>query len=182
MTPSNVSRRTALKHPLVLCLMLAAAALAPVLIGIATLTVLFGSRSHAVVKVAVDPTEVEFFESLEQMGNDGPVLELPVPTGLYSIQASPQQILLSAYHRRRISTCYASYAGSDRARIEALADQLPDAPAVRALHTLGFTTVVLREPGEYWSSRFQRRLELRPNGGVSLLLERDGLAAYALQP
>ena len=30
MTPSNVSRRTALKHPIALCLMLAAAALAPV--------------------------------------------------------------------------------------------------------------------------------------------------------
>ena len=154
------------------------------LIGIASVTVLFtGSmRERTISKVAVDPAEVSFFESLEQMGNEGPVLELPLPAGLSYAMGAPQQILLSAYHKRRISTCFGSYKTPYLKELKRLVARLATRAAARSLRKLGFTTVVVRGLRGGVNRTLRRRLLRSPKEGMSLLLEQGDLKAYALQP
>lgn len=154
------------------------------LIGIAILTVLSGgsSREVSVVKVAADPAEVSFFDSLEQMGNEGPVLELPFASGLSRSTDAPPRILLSAYHERRISTCFGSYRKPHRKELKRLVAKLPSRGAVRGLRELGFTTVVVRQMRSRANAILKRKLKRSRDSKMPLLLEQGDLSAYALEP
>jgi hypothetical protein len=103
-----------------------------------------------------------FFEELERAGNRGPLLEVPIDftRGHYTLGASSEQLLLSAYHGRRTSGCYNSFVPPETRALEGLANGLPGLPALRAAAELGFTTIVVHHPGERevlerWLERFE---------------------------
>jgi hypothetical protein len=109
-----------------------------------------------------DQGRLAFFEALERAGNRGPLLEVPIDfsRGHYTLGASSEQLLLSAYHGRRTSGCYNSFVPPETRGLEALARGLPGPPALRAAAELGFTTIVVHHPGERavlerWLERFE---------------------------
>jgi hypothetical protein len=93
---------------------------------------------------------IEFFETLEKMGNDGPILELPIALRnqyYFWIRVS-SQVLLSAYHHRPTSSCANSFLPPVVFELEALAKQLPSGIALERFHQMGFTTIVIHHPPE----------------------------------
>ena len=104
--------------------------------------------------------------TLEQAGNRGPLLELPVDRTNpgYTFRAAPLQQLLTAYHHRRTSGCYVSFIPEQVRGLAAISNGLPrDAALDRALE-LGFTTIVVHHgerlpAGQAIERRFRGALE-----------------------
>jgi len=126
---------------------------------------------------------VEFFETLEQKGNRGPLFE--VPSFDYRLQTAadmPRRILLSAYHHRRTSACFASYRPPREAQLAAIAERLPQDEAIRELAALGFTTVLVhhrREAGRVWRRRFATSAK-RPDAPIRLLHGTPHMTAFEI--
>jgi hypothetical protein len=103
---------------------------------------------HLLVPIRSNPEAIEFFRELERLGNSGPILELPMAwQQTHSLAVAPPRILLSAYHRRRTSSCYGSFPFFRRKGIQDLVVRLPDREALVELGNLGFTTIVVHHPG-----------------------------------
>jgi hypothetical protein len=84
----------------------------------------------------------EFFETLEELGNRGPVVE--VPSGPpWESHREVSRTVLNAYHHRPTSGCHNSVIPPEVRRVRALTDRLPAADALRELRSLGFTTLVV---------------------------------------
>jgi hypothetical protein len=146
-----------------------------------------GERPHAWVYEDVRPTEatIAFFDELERRGNRGPLLELPIDTGVHRVVNSPRRILPSAWHHRRTSACFGSYRPAGRDALEALAAKLPSPEAVAGLVELGFTTVVVhRSPLRPDALRIAETLEKSAERGGPLvpIHATPELVAYALHP
>jgi hypothetical protein len=109
------------------------------------------------VRISPSPQKVQFFSDLAALGNQGPMLELPAKSGLFSLIADPNRILLTFYHRRRTSACFGSYT-PDREQLMLAIDDLSSAESKETLRQMGFTTVIYHhlpnahiEPtGEHW--------------------------------
>jgi hypothetical protein len=126
---------------------------------------------------------LDFFAALEARGNRGPVLELPFENDATAL-AAPYRILVGAWHRRRTSACFGSYFLPERERVAALATALPDPGAVRGLADLGFTTIVLHDPKNWWSAGVARRLAAgtgRHHARLRPILATDTAAAFAIE-
>jgi hypothetical protein len=116
--------------------------------------------------------DLELFAELEQLGNRGPLFELPFAADPTLDQ--PYWILPEAWHHRRTSACFGSFLPPDRQRLARIAAELPQPHAIRELAALGFTTVVLHDPyrsGIAWKNRLLGRTDqedawLRPLTGT----------------
>lgn len=121
--------------------------------------------------VEPDSEALVFFAQLEQLGDRGPILELPLRRGPSRLATSTRRILLSTWHGRRTSACFGSYEPAGRAELAELARRLPEPDAIRALARLGFTTVVL-EPAQG---------EERPELRTLMKLHRAAMAGAGLE-
>jgi hypothetical protein len=122
------------------------------------------------------PSELlAFYAELEARGNRGPILEVPMGFGLGALEASTR-ILANAWHRRRTSSCYASYALPGHEKLGALVARLPDPASIRELAALGFTTIVVHQPTRGAGTRWTERLE-----PLRLLHATEAASAYALE-
>jgi hypothetical protein len=127
---------------------------------------------------------IEFYETLANLGNTGPLLE--VPSGPMYVAESSRRAWLSAYHHRRTSSCYNSFHPPRIHEVIALSSELPDRDAMTSLRAMGFTTLVVHHPSR---SRGQRRLMAKlaeaakePDPMLQLLHETTTMTAYSLQP
>jgi hypothetical protein len=84
----------------------------------------------------------KFFETLEELGNRGPVVEIPSGPP-WALHRESSRTLLNAYHHRPTSGCHNSVIPPEVRRVRTLIDRLPDADALRELRSLGFTTLVV---------------------------------------
>lgn len=139
-------------------------------------------RSYAwrLEPVAPDADDRAFFRELAALGNDGPLLELPVTWKLFGAE----RILSVLDHGRRTSACFASFPPAGLRDLEALARRLPAPEAVDALMDLGFTTIVIRDEHDRGGTR---RLHARiaraaeQGWGLEHLLTAHRRSAYALR-
>jgi len=127
---------------------------------------------------------IEFYETLANLGNAGPLLE--VPSGPMYVAESSRRAWLSAYHHRRTSSCYNSFRPPRSHEVSALSSELPDRNAIASLRAMGFTTLVVHHPSP---SQGRRKLlaelaeaEKEPNPMLQLLHETTTMTAYSLQP
>jgi hypothetical protein len=123
---------------------------------------------YRMVSMRPGADELAFFEELERRGNRGPLLEVPIHPE-HAARVS-KAILLSAYHLRRTSPCYNSFVPPATREVARLASELPDAAALRALASLGFTTVVAHHPPTSGpvAAELHRRLEAAADSGAGL--------------
>ncbi len=133
--------------------------------------------------IAPTSEQVGFFRELAELGNAGPIAEVPLDrrTQLRNNTA----ILLSAYHHRRTSACRNSFLPPRLGELETTLARLPDPSAVRALRDLGFTTVVVhhesRSPRlEALRRRFAARAS-EPGASLEPIHATRALSAYAIQ-
>jgi hypothetical protein len=142
-----------------------------------------GAVGIALLEIRPGREILDFFARLEDAGNRGPILELPYE-GIDGALLAPARILTAAWHHRRTSACFGSYALPEHEKITALAGALPRPDAVRELAALGFTTVVVHEPKRWPGWPIERRLaqgtgrryvRLRP------LLETEAASAFAIE-
>jgi hypothetical protein len=126
--------------------------------------------------------EIAFFRRLGELGNSGPLLEIPVPE--WTVQRSSEQVLLTLYHGRRTSSCYASYIPSRTSEVRELSWKLPHAAALARLREMGFTTVVAHRPQlESLQPRLAGRLERlasRSAGPLRRIHATERLVAYEI--
>jgi hypothetical protein len=84
---------------------------------------------------------MRFYHSLEELGDRGPILELPVDN--LGLSRGSMSILMAAYHQRPTSRCYNSFFSPEVQSSWALAKELPDEAVAGALFDLGFRTLVI---------------------------------------
>jgi len=123
---------------------------------------------------------LEFYETLAEKGNSGPILELPYKTG---VLAGPTG-WLSAYHHRRTSACHATFPPPVVSEVRELSERLPDQDAIRAAREMGFTTIVLRHASKGLASSYGERFEeASQHGGLLRRIHGDTfMTAYAIEP
>lgn len=127
-------------------------------------------------RIRPDPSTRRFFDQLAERGNDGALLELPFLADV-GIEANTDRILLTAYHRRRTSACFASFLPSEVQQVGELANRLPEPSAARELRALGFTTVIVHAKRPAGA---QILSGLRQGGWSPILEGGDTLAAFEL--
>jgi len=128
--------------------------------------------------------DLAFFRELAELGNAGPILELPMVR--LNFDRASVSILNSAYHLRPVAHCYNSFLPPATAEVEALARELPTAEALRAVYALGFTTVVVHHPADDpYLVRRQKKFEQFEKGPWGRLLERlhetETMTAYRIE-
>lgn len=133
------------------------------------------------VEVRADPVEILFYERLEKLGNDGPILEAPLLTGIARSVHAPGRILLSAYHHRRTSTCFGSFRASGGDELADLVRQLPEDNAIDGLRELGFTTLVVNKRALSFIRTLKQKLRMSRTERLPLLLANSQLEAYGLR-
>ena len=144
--------------------------------------------AYRVLEMRPPPQELALFRELDRLGNSGPLLEVPIKLDWAGYQAmdASQQVLLTSYHHRRTSGCYASFGPPILKEIERLAADLPQRRAVRALSEMGFTTLIVRRtPPTRHRRSYARKIERAaeaPHPPLRLLHAGDELAAYELLP
>ena len=149
---------------------------------------LFQRPEYKILEIRPSGEELAFFQELERLDNTGPLLEVPIKLRWagYEAMESSAQVLLTSYHHRRTSGCYASFGPEIRKEIERLAGQLPQRTAVRDLHSMGFTTLVVRRvPPTPWRKSYARRLKRAseaPHTPLEPIHASGDLAAYELIP
>jgi len=140
-------------------------------------------RRFGLLKARPSDSRIEFFRSLEDLGDHGPLLELPLDANrLQSMAFAAPRILISAYHRRPTSACYGSFEPPGRSDLANLASALPARHAVAALSEMGFTTIIvhLDSPfGKVMNARLQWSIRNRQTP-IRSLLASNRLAAYGL--
>jgi len=161
------------------------------LIGLSALDTLrpsllgFEERIHyRITELRPTSDELEFFGALEEAGDSGPLLEVPVNLG--NMWKASRGLLLSAYHHRPTSYCYNSIFPEASRRIEALAAVLPEREALVRMRDLGFATVVVHHAegelaGEYHQRRFQGFSSTEGADLLEKLYENASATAYRLR-
>jgi len=140
--------------------------------------------SYATVPLRPSDESLEFFHTLEGLGNTGPLFEVSSAGYMvgYKSRAS-HSLLLTAYHHRRTSSCLNSFLGEVQDELVALGKALPDRAAVSRLRELGFTTVILHHGRMLPGTLRKRRsfdVAARHRADLSLLHRSTAHSAYAL--
>ncbi len=141
-----------------------------------------GSRI-ALMEIRPKPEILDFFARLEAEGSRGTMLELPYEN-LEGAVFAPPRILAGAWHHRRTSACFGSYAVPEREKVAALAAALPRPGAVRELAGLGFTTIVVHDPKGWFGGKIARRLARgtgRRHVRLRPLLATEVASAFAIE-
>ena len=141
---------------------------------------LVGERSPAVYRAfAIRPEEekLRFFAQLEELGDTGPLVELPSRGWSKTREARRQ--LLQAYHHRPVSSCYNSVIAPGRKHVEQLVDRLPEPEAILALRELGFRTLVVHRAG---AARQRLEQAARESELLEPLHASDSMAAFRIAP
>ena len=138
------------------------------------------------VSVHPDPDAIRFFERLAQLGNTGPLLEVPIPPSPEAPRVT-RSILLSEYHRRQTSECRNSFMPPELEDARRAAKALPSLAGAREARELGFTTVVLHHPtrsrfARGMRKRFEQFVARHPSGPLIPLIANDSMSAYAIDP
>ena len=138
---------------------------------------------YAMLRLRPDEATLAFYRELEALGNDGPILEVPLAPDNYG--PATDVILLSAYHHRRVSACYNSFWPEEAARVTEISSRLPRPRAIQALRKLGFTTMVVHhgKPDSY-AERHRKAIENFATATRGRFLRRlhadDALTAYSI--
>jgi hypothetical protein len=132
-----------------------------------------------------------FFRTLEQQGNRGPLLEVPIrPVGsegklelTWKADITRDQFL-TAYHHRRTSSCFGARHMARVGGLDRWSRRLLEPAGIEAARREGFTTVVVHHsPGRSFAERYARqirRLARASEGRLTLLATSESLTAYAL--
>ena len=128
-------------------------------------------------------SEIDFYVTLEEKGDTGPILELPMEPSAWSRDGD--SILVAAYHKRPTSACYNSFLPPASKRLQALTRQVPRPRALRALANLGFRTIVIHhnvfgQSQEEWLSRLQLAAE-RPQSPLQPLYSDGERTAFRIR-
>ncbi len=138
---------------------------------------------YAMLRLRPDEATLAFYRELEALGNDGPILEVPLAPDNYG--PATDVILLSAYHHRRVSACYNSFWPEEAGRVTEISSRLPRPRAIQALRKLGFTTMVVHhgKPDSY-AERHRKAIENFATATRGRFLRRlhadDALTAYSI--
>jgi hypothetical protein len=139
------------------------------------------------LRIRPSDASLAFFDALEQQGNRGPLLELPVDrkNRAYTFRHAPMQQLLTAYHHRRTSGCYVSFIPQRVRGLAAISEGLPEPEALDRALELGFTTIVIHHDehlpsGREIAERFQRSA-LVGDGRLVPIATSATMTAYALR-
>ncbi|MBC8291557.1 MAG: hypothetical protein H8E45_00150 [Proteobacteria bacterium] len=162
---------------------------AGVILVLATLvcTLIFplpGSELPAIYALELRPdnAELELFDALERHGNHGPLLELPHRDG--DLTPHAKSLLLTSFHHRRTSACYNSYAPPELEQVSSIARDMPSPSALSAARHLGFTTILLRHPGDDQKTTAllerMKKVSENPSSGLRLLHSGESLSAFTL--
>jgi hypothetical protein len=141
---------------------------------------------YRTIEIRPAEEDLAFFRTLEELQGSGPVFEAPIRLDWagYAAMDTSAQVLLSAYHHRRTSGCYTSFAPDEVAELETIAADLPARDAVEALRELGFTTVIAHlTPETHYRKAFARRLRRasrEPGSPIAPLLSNARMAAYGI--
>jgi hypothetical protein len=139
----------------------------------------------ALEEIRPDPAEIAFFDKLAELGDDGPLLEVPVDQTQGALWMGAPRIMLSLYHRRRTSACFGSYPPPGREALAALASRLPEPEAIDSLSQMGFTTVIFRHRNER-SASFRRAGRVRRAAergrGIEHIYSTPTHTAFSLRP
>lgn len=151
-------------------------------------SLLGGARPVRFASLDLRPPEstLAFYARLEALGNDGPMLELPMTsTPMYRFEDAPMQHLLTAFHHRRTSGCSPSYTPPVVQGVAALAGRIERPGSLAEVRDLGFTTLVVHHPpGRPGAERYAvriARLARRSRGDLVEIASAEGLTAYALR-
>ncbi len=138
-------------------------------------------------RVEATPEEFEFFETLEQMGNRGPLLELPlVAPGLVEMVQRGQRTYRAMFHGRRTSACVGSYHPPETRLLNQMSMDNFDTQLVERISAMGFTTILVHRPPR--SPRrppllTQLRNASKTRGsGIRFLHENKWMVAFELVP
>lgn len=160
----------------------------PLLPALALLALVAWEAARYQQSVAYEPYLIEppadrigFFAALEKKGNTGPMFEAPIYP---FIAHTAERISLASYHRRQTSTCFASFLGSRTARLLEISRKLPDTAALLALHTDGFTTLVVHHDTDSWEFQLKRFLPetQREDGVLRMVQTMPFMTAYSIEP
>ncbi len=129
-----------------------------------------------------DAQRLDLFTELREQGNSGPIVEFP-PVTWTKMRAGREasRILASAWHGRRTSACFGSFAPTpERRALNDVLEQLPTRASLAALSEQGFTTILLYEEGR----RFRRfeAAAAEPRAALRLLHVASPLSAWSLPP
>jgi arylsulfatase A-like enzyme len=138
----------------------------------------------AAFRMAPDASKVEAFAQLAALGNRGPVLEVPVAWDSlpYRFNTSSAQVLLSAYHRRKTSSCRGSFTPEAvRSHERSAAELLGPRGAGRAREA-GFTTLLVHH-GSATGRAYLQKLRAADawRGELQELLTTQTLTAFAIR-
>ncbi len=125
---------------------------------------------------------IAFYAELEAAGNDGPLLEIPMPQR--NMRRMTEAVLMSAWHHRKTSACYNSYLPDELKRVEQLTADLSKPGALAELRRLGFTTLVVHHDSE-GSRGYARSIEAYARGAgrrwLRKLATSPDLTAYQIR-
>jgi hypothetical protein len=121
---------------------------------------------------------LEFFQTLAEKGNSGPLLEVPFK---YGVLAGPTG-WLSAYHHRRTSACHATFPPPVVFKVRELTERLPDQDAIRSAREMGFTTILLRHAPKEPPGSYSQRFEEASHSGLLRRIHGNAfMTAYAIE-
>jgi hypothetical protein len=139
------------------------------------------------LRIRPSDESLAFFDALEEQGNRGPLLEIPIDrkNRAYTFRQAPMQQLLTAYHHRRTSGCYVSFIPQQVRGLAAISEGLPEAEALDRALEMGFTTIVIHHDehlpsGSEIAERF-RHSTLVGDGRLVPIATSATMTAYALR-
>ncbi len=152
------------------------------LVSLAILVHLVTTPPWTPLEVRVSKQARGFFATLEALGNEGAILELPILQGTVGRINVPGYIMASTRNGRRSSACFGSYPPPGLEVMRSEAERLPAPDAVRALRAMGFTTLVVHHPPAraHAPPPFEKKLRRARNPQVKLLLAGETMTAYSL--
>lgn len=133
-----------------------------------------------------------FFRDLEQKGNRGPLLEVPVrPLGtegkferVWRADITRDQFL-TAYHHRRTSSCFGARHHKKLGDLDWWSRRLLEPAGIEEARDRGFTTVVVHHPpGRSFPKRYAQRVQklaLASEGRLVPIATSESMTAYALR-
>lgn len=127
---------------------------------------------------------IALFEELEALGNKGPLLEVPIRWSAppFRTGAVPAQVLLSAYHHRSTSGCYASFVPVVVRKHERLSTGLLEPDGIARARAAGFTTLIVHHSDRAGRTYLDelKRVADSSTGALEMLATSKDMSAYSI--